>query len=93
MLGEVRSSGQAMIIFGVRDMQIDQASKILAEMYADGARSSERSVMVHLFAVKYADQIREMRPKDIVDGAGLPKSYHTEIRKGINLAKYVEVKG
>lgn len=74
-------------------MNVHEASKILAEMYADGAQRSEKALSIHLFAIKYADEIREMRPEDIVNGAGLPKSYPTEIRKGINLAKYVEVKG
>jgi len=72
-------------------MQIEQASKILAKMYADGAKRGEKAVSIHLFAIKYADQICHMSAKEIAVGAGLPESYKTEIRKGINLAKYVEV--
>ena len=73
-------------------MRIDQASKILAGMYADGAARNEKALSIYLFAIKYADQIRDMSAKDIAVGAGLPESYKTEIRKGINLAKYVEVR-
>lgn len=72
-------------------MRIDQASKILAQMYKD-ALLNEKVVSVHLFGIKYADEIRDMSVKDIVIGAELYKSYQTEIRKGINLAKYVEVR-
>ena len=72
-------------------MRIDQASQILAQMYHD-ALPKEKALSIHLFAIKYADQIRDMSAKDIAVGAGLPESYKTEIRKGINLAKYVEVK-
>lgn len=72
-------------------MQIDQGSKILAQMYQE-ALPKEKALSIHLFAIKYADQIRDMSAKDIVVGAGLPESYKTEIRKGINLAKYVEVR-
>jgi hypothetical protein len=72
-------------------MQIKEASKILAEMYAKAAKK-EKAVSIHLFGIKYADQIRDMSAKEIVVGAGLPESYKTEIRKGINLAKYVEVR-
>ena len=72
-------------------MRIDQASQILAQMYKD-APPKEKALSIHLFSIKYADQIRDMSAKDIVVGAGLPESYKTEIRKGINLAKYVEVR-
>ena len=60
-------------------------------MYHD-APPKGKALSIHLFAIKYADQIRNMSAKDIVVGAELPESYKTEIRKGINLAKYVEVK-
>jgi len=72
-------------------MQINEASRILADMYAK-AEPKEKSVTIHLFGIKYADQIKEMSAREIVVGAGLPESYKTEIRKGINLAKYVEVR-
>lgn len=72
-------------------MRIDDASKILADMYAK-AEPKEKALAIHLFAIKYADQIRDMSAKEIAVGAGLPESYKTEIRKGINLSKYVEVK-
>ena len=72
-------------------MRIDQASQILAQMYEE-AIPGEKALSIHLFGIKYADQIRDMSAKDIVVGAELPESYKTEIRKGINLAKYVEVK-
>jgi len=72
-------------------MRVDQASQILAKMYLE-APFKEKALSVHLFAIKYADQIRNISAKEIVVGAELPESYKTEIRKGINLAKYVEVR-
>ncbi len=72
-------------------MRIDEASKILALMYQN-ALPREKALSIHLFSIKYADEIRDMSVKDIAVGAGLPESYKTEIRKGINLAKYVEVR-
>lgn len=72
-------------------MQINEASKILREMYQK-ADKKEKAVSIHLFGIQYAQQIENMSAKDIVVGAGLPESYKTEVRKGINLAKYVEVK-
>lgn len=72
-------------------MQINQASQILAQMYQE-ALPKEKALSIHLFAIKYADKIEALTAKDIVIGAGLPESYKTELRKGINLTKYVEVK-
>ena len=61
-------------------MRIDQASNILAQMYQE-ALPEEKALSIHLFSIKY-----------IAVGVGLPESYKTEIRKGINLAKFVEVR-
>lgn len=72
-------------------MRIEEASKILAQMYRN-ALEGEKVIAIHLFGIKYADQIRNIPAKEIAAGADLPESYGTEIRKGINLAKYVEVK-
>ena len=72
-------------------MQISEASRILRQMY-EQADSKEKALSIHLFGIKYADQIENMSAKDIVVGAELPESYKTELRKGINLAKYVEVR-
>ena len=72
-------------------MTLEQASKLLKEMY-DEAPDKEKVLFIHLFAIEYADQIEDMSAKDIVVGADLPESYKTEIRKGINLAKYVQLR-
>lgn len=72
-------------------MNNEQASKLLSEMYIK-APDKEKALSIHLFAITYADQIKYMSAKDIVVGAGLPESYKTELRKGINLAKYVQIR-
>ena len=72
-------------------MQINEASKILRDMYQK-ADAKEKALSIHLFGIKYAHHIENMSAKDIIIGAELPESYKTELRKGINLAKYVEVK-
>ncbi len=72
-------------------MRIEEASQILARKYS-AAPDGEKVLSIHLFGIKYADEIRDKSLKDIVDRAGVLKSYTIEIRNGINLAKYVEVK-
>ena len=72
-------------------MRIGDAAQLLKHMY-DTAPPGEKAVTIHYFAIKYADQISSMSPRELAIRAGLPESYGTEIRKGINLAKYVEPK-
>ncbi len=71
-------------------MKIEKAAKILATIYSQ-APEGETATSVHLFGIKYAAQIRSLPSHELADLAGIPRSYGTEIRKGINLAKYVEV--
>lgn len=63
----------------------------LAEMYNNAPRG-EAATMIHLFGIKYAAEIEQFSIKDIVLGAGLYESYKTEVRKGMNLARYVSPK-
>jgi hypothetical protein len=71
-------------------MTIDEAARILADMYRKGAVDKDQVTKVHLFAITYADEISGMSLPDILARAGLPGSYRTELRKGIRLAKYVK---
>ena len=49
---------------------------------------------IHLFGIKYAALIKESPYSiaDILNDADLPKSYQTEVNKGIKLSKYVTSK-
>ncbi len=73
-------------------MTVNELASILKEMYENS--NGEKAAMVHLFAIKYAREIRDndIVIKDILIAAKMPLSYVVEINKGINLAKYVEVK-
>ena len=86
------AAGVEIIIIDDDIVRIDQASEILARMYAEGAERKEKALSIHLFGIKYADQIKDMSLEELAIGAGVPKSYKTELQKGINLAKDVEVK-
>ena len=51
--------------------------------------------MIHLFAIKYASQLDELKEsniKDLLEAADMRISYVTEINKGRRLSKYVELK-
>lgn len=74
-------------------MTLVEFSKELRTMY-DNAGYKEKAVSIHLFGIKYADQIEDsdVTVKDIVLAAQLPESYHTEVHKGMRLARYVSIK-
>lgn len=74
-------------------MSIAELAEKLGGMYRD-AHPGEAVVMVHLFGVRYANEIRESgaSPTDIVVAAGMSEAYGVEVNKGIKLAKYVQVK-
>ena len=56
-------------------------------MYDDPATG--KAVSIHLFGIRYAEELGGMPIEEVVARAGLPKSYQTEVRKGMTLARYV----
>lgn len=65
----------------------------LREMY-ENAPKGDSVTMIHLFGIKYADEILKNyhSRKEIIEISGISSSYLTEFNKGINLSKYVEPK-
>jgi 5-methylcytosine-specific restriction protein B len=72
-------------------MQIKDLANELKRQYFS-APEKEKAVTVHLFGIKFADQIDGKSCKEIATLAGINESYGTEIRKGVNLAKYVKLR-
>ena len=72
-------------------------AKKLREMYTHGLAEKKAVAMVHLFGIMFAGEIERYASaptataKEIAQGAGLGKSYGTEIDKGRTLAQYVAV--
>ena len=70
--------------------ELELANK-LKEMY----NSYEKPCGVHLFGIKYADEIAKHNSKlspivdSIVEQAGIPDSYGTEVKKGVKIAKHL----
>jgi hypothetical protein len=67
---------------------------ILKEMYEEGSRKKETVAYIHLFGIKYANEIRNNRLSimEMIKFAGIPATYNVEVNKGINLSKYVNLK-
>ncbi|MDE6065263.1 MAG: hypothetical protein K2G27_00385 [Duncaniella sp.] len=75
-------------------MTLKDLAAELAKMYNSASRG-DKTTMIHLFAIKYASQLDELKEsniKDLLEAADMPISYVTEINKGRRLSKYVELK-
>ena len=72
-------------------MNVSEAARRLREQYDAGKRVGKASTAIHLFAVQHADALSRLPIGEVLQQAGLPGSYLTEVHKGIRLAKYVQV--
>ena len=72
-------------------MEIGKAAGLLRRMYDDAPRG-EKVTSIHLFGIKYAQDIESISPRELVIRADLHESYHREIRKMLKLAKYVKLR-
>ena len=72
-------------------MNIEEAADLLGNMYENAAQG-EQVTSIHVFGIIYADTIRSMSKKELAKHAGICESYHTEISKGIRLAKHVQLR-
>jgi hypothetical protein len=71
-------------------MTVMELGIILKDMY-ENAQKGDQVVKIHLFGIKYADEIRinSYTPKEILTSAHMQESYQVEINNGIKLSKYV----
>jgi hypothetical protein len=71
-------------------MTLNELGAKLNEMY-NNAPKGDSVAMIHLFGIKYANEIKESEysKKDIITQSGISTSYLTELSKGVKLAEYV----
>ena len=72
-------------------MGLQELADRLRKAYHD-APPREKAVRIHLFGIKYAADLTGRSIPTIVKLADVPENWASEIRKGIALAKYVELK-
>ena len=72
-------------------MTLDEAAETLAREYG-AAKRGEMVLSIHLFGIKYADEIGGLSVPGIVRKSGLSDTYVTEVHKGIKLAKHVRLR-
>jgi hypothetical protein len=76
-----------------KNMTLNELGTKLSQMYND-APKGDAVAMIHLFGIKYANEIKECdySKKDIIEQSGISKSYLTELTKGVKLSEYVTPK-
>ena len=73
-------------------MTVEELAHELRRMYY-GAPDGEQNTAVLLFGIRYADHLprRSNRIPEVVGRAGLRPNWASEINKGRNLARYVDL--
>ena len=73
-------------------MTTDELVEILARMHHDGFAAGEAKIMIILFGIKYADEIRACgeSPAKIAKRATTREHYGNEIGQGMKLARHVQ---
>ena len=72
-------------------MTSDQLVKALKDAYAS-APKGDKVVAVHLFGIRFSDELKGHSTHEIAERAGISKSYGTELRKGMRLAPHVSIR-
>ena len=72
-------------------MTVGEAAAVLRRMHESAPRG-EKVTCLFLFGIIHADDLAALSVRDVVREAGVRPTYYTEIRRGIKLAKYVQIK-
>lgn len=73
------------------DYDEEKLGDILKDMYVQGQQDNSQTFRIVLFGLKYGTIIKknDFKIKQIVEKAGLGKSYTTEVNKGVGLASLI----
>ena len=88
----LRKSGESSASEKPTAMTVEKAAATLRRMYRDDAPRGEKAPFLILFGIKYADDLPRLPLARIIREAGLHRTANIEIRYGMKLAKYVEIK-
>ena len=72
-------------------MTIAEPATILRDRYHNTA-DRQVALSIHFFGIEFARQLAGHSIEEILLRADVPRSYGTEVRKGIRLAEFVELK-
>jgi hypothetical protein len=58
----------------------------------DAAPKGDKVVTIHLFGIQHADRLKGVNLQELAERAGIGKSFGSELRKGVRLAQYVQLR-
>lgn len=67
----------------------------LIEKFSEALRAASkgnRVVTIHLFGIAHAEELRGVNLSEFAERAGAGASFGTELRKGMRLAEFVELR-
>ncbi|MFZ1535101.1 MAG: hypothetical protein WBA96_13425 [Chitinophagaceae bacterium] len=70
---------------------VKELGTILADMYSN-AEKKEQVTMIHLFGVKYVEDIKKVGILEVIEHSKIYSTYRTELSKAVKLARYVSPK-
>jgi hypothetical protein len=70
-------------------MDAIQLGKLLADSYKN-AQKGEKVMMIHLFGIKYSEELLKAGVSEVIKESGIYSTYTTELGKGIKLARFVK---
>jgi len=59
---------------------------------ANGAASGQKIVTLNLFGIEHANRLEAENLAELAERAGIGRSFSTELRRGMKLAEFVQVK-
>ncbi|KIC19387.1 HTH-like domain-containing protein [Leisingera sp. ANG-DT] len=72
-------------------MTTDQLAEILKDRYLN-AEQREMVTAIHLFGIEFAAELQGHSANDVAELGTGKRSYGTEVRKGMRLSKFVQIK-
>lgn len=73
-------------------MTVEKAAAKLKSMYRVDAPRGKKGPYLILFGIKYADDLARLPLASVIREAGLHRSADVQIRHGMKLADYVDIK-
>ena len=72
-------------------MTVGEAAAVLKRMYRD-APAGEKGPCLILFGIKYVDDLARLSLRSVIRESGLHRSADVQIRHGMKLEKYVQIR-
>jgi hypothetical protein len=60
-------------------------------MVIHSAPKGEKVTFIHLFGIKYYNEIKKVGVRQVIEQSGIHSSYYIEVSKGVKLAKHVKI--